>query len=102
MASRCARWSTASTATAVRRVQLALPWLPGYQPWARLANQSAGTDRGSYFVPQAGDEVLVAFNHGDVREPYVLGSLWNTIDKPPADDPTDAAEQAQDPHARRS
>jgi uncharacterized protein involved in type VI secretion and phage assembly len=34
--------------------------------------------------------VLVAFNHGDVREPYVLGTLWNTMDRPPALSPTDA------------
>ncbi|MFM2052573.1 MAG: hypothetical protein RL456_610, partial [Pseudomonadota bacterium] len=46
--------------------------------------------RGSYFVPQIGDEVLVSFNHGDVREPYVLGTLWNTMDQPPAAAPTDA------------
>jgi len=72
------------------RVQLSLPWLPGFQPWARLSNQMAGMGRGSYFVPQIGDEVLVSFNHGDVREPYVLGTLWNTLDVPPALMPTDA------------
>ncbi len=72
------------------RVQLQLPWLPGYQPWARLACQMAGMGRGTYFVPQIGEEVLVSFNHGDVREPYVLGSLWNTVDRPPAASPTDA------------
>jgi phage baseplate assembly protein V len=65
------------------RVQLRLPWLPGYQPWARVAVLSAGSNRGSYFIPQTGDEVLVAFNHGDVREPFVVGSLWNGQDQPP-------------------
>jgi len=65
------------------RVQLRLPWLPGYQPWARVAVLSAGSNRGSYFIPQTGDEVLVAFNHGDVREPFVVGSLWNGRDQPP-------------------
>jgi uncharacterized protein involved in type VI secretion and phage assembly len=72
------------------RVQLQLPWLPGFTPWARLSNQMAGMGRGSYFVPQIGEEVLVSFNQGDVREPYVLGTLWNTLDTPPADAPTDA------------
>jgi phage baseplate assembly protein gpV len=71
------------------RVQVLLPWLPGFAPWARLAVLSAGLGRGTYFVPQVGDEVLVAFNHGDVREPYVIGSLWNTTDRPPALLPTD-------------
>jgi phage baseplate assembly protein gpV len=43
-----------------------------------------GGARGAYFIPLIGDEVLVAFNQGDVREPYVLGGLWNTLDRPPA------------------
>jgi phage baseplate assembly protein V len=72
------------------RVQLNLPWLPGFQPWARISNQSAGSSSGSYFVPQVGEEVLVSFNHGDVREPYIVGALWNTQDRPPAEAPTDA------------
>src|SRR5689334_18751608 len=72
------------------RIQLQLPWLPGFQPWARLACQMAGSGAGTYFVPQIGEEVLVSFNHGDVREPFVLGSLWNTQDRPPALSPTDA------------
>lgn len=77
--------------TGLGRVQLRLPWLPGYEPWARVAMLSAGPDRGSYFIPQNGDEVLVAFNHGDVREPYVIGSLWNGRDKPPFKGPLDPA-----------
>ena len=76
--------------TGQARVQLMLPWLPGVTPWARLATLMAGMARGTFFVPMIGDEVLVAFNHGDVREPYVLGALWNTLDRPPALSPTDA------------
>jgi uncharacterized protein involved in type VI secretion and phage assembly len=72
------------------RVQLRLPWMPGYEPWARVAAFSAGSDRGAFFIPQTGDEVLVAFNHGDVRDPYVVGSLWNGQDSPPSDAPNDA------------
>jgi uncharacterized protein involved in type VI secretion and phage assembly len=72
------------------RVQLRLPWMPGFEPWARVAAVFAGDDRGAFFIPQAGDEVLVAFNHGDVRDPYVLGGLWNGRDAPPAKGPTDA------------
>lgn len=75
--------------TGQARVMLMLPSMPGYTPWARLSSPMAGLGRGAYFVPQVGDEVLVAFNHGDVREPYVLGSCWNTIDRPPAIAPTD-------------
>ena len=75
--------------TGEARVMLMLPWLPGYTPWARVASPMAGMGRGTYFIPQPGDEVLVAFNHGDVREPYVLGTCWNTVDRPPALAPTD-------------
>jgi uncharacterized protein involved in type VI secretion and phage assembly len=70
--------------TNMARVMLMLPSMPGYTPWARLSSPMAGMGRGMYFVPQIGDEVLVAFRDGDVREPYVLGTCWNDIDRPPA------------------
>jgi phage baseplate assembly protein gpV len=76
--------------TGEARVQLQLPWLPGFLPWARVATPMAGMARGTFFIPQIGDEVLVAFNHGDVREPFIIGSVWNTLDRPPALSPTDA------------
>ena len=72
------------------RVQIQLPWLPDIQPWARVAVLMAGPNRGTFFIPQPGDEVLVAFNHGDIREPFVIGSLWNGVDQPPATDLGDA------------
>ncbi len=50
--------------------------------WARIAAPSAGSERGLLMMPVAGDEVLVAFEHGDVRRPYVLGALWNGSDTP--------------------
>jgi uncharacterized protein involved in type VI secretion and phage assembly len=77
------------------RVQIHLPFLPEIDPWARVATLMAGmsevgTRYGAYFIPQPGDEVLVAFNHGDVNEPYIIGSLWNSVDRPPTLVPTDA------------
>lgn len=71
------------------RVQVRLPWMPGYEPWARVCVLVAGDSQGTYFIPQVGDEVLLAFSQGDVREPYVIGSLWNGQDQPPADAPDD-------------
>ena len=53
--------------------------------WARIAAPSAGSERGLLMMPVAGDEVLVAFEHGDVRRPYVLGALWNGNDQPGSD-----------------
>jgi uncharacterized protein involved in type VI secretion and phage assembly len=71
------------------RVQVTLPWsVDGggarYEAWARLATMMGGNNRGSWFVPDVDDEVLVAFEHGDPRRPYVLGALWNGRDRAPA------------------
>jgi len=70
------------------RVQVSLPWAVDpeagpLQIWARLATLMAGRGRGTWFVPDVGDEVLVAFEAGDVRRPYVVGALWNGADSPP-------------------
>jgi uncharacterized protein involved in type VI secretion and phage assembly len=51
--------------------------------WARLATLMAGDRRGTWFVPDVGDEVLVAFEAGDPRRPYVVGALWNASAPPP-------------------
>lgn len=70
------------------RVRVRLPWSPDgrdgtWEAWARLATLFAGNDRGSWFIPDVDDEVLVAFAGGDPRHPFVLGGLWNGSDAPP-------------------
>ncbi|MBI4304979.1 MAG: type IV secretion protein Rhs [Chloroflexi bacterium] len=69
------------------RVRLRLPWAAdpgeGYETWARVATFMTGARRGSWFIPEPDDEVLVAFEAGDARRPYVLGALWNGVDAPP-------------------
>jgi uncharacterized protein involved in type VI secretion and phage assembly len=70
------------------RVRIRLPWSPdsngsAYETWARLATLMAGANRGSWFLPDTQDEVLVVFEAGDPRRPYVIGSLWNGQDAPP-------------------
>jgi uncharacterized protein involved in type VI secretion and phage assembly len=70
------------------RVKVALPWSPDtagarYETWARLATFMAGNNRGSWFIPDVDDEVLIVFEGGDPRRPYVIGSLWNGKDTPP-------------------
>lgn len=69
------------------RVRLQYPWRDAADEshWARIATAMAGEDRGTYFLPEVGDEVLVAFEGGDIHHPYVLGALWNGQDKPPED-----------------
>ncbi len=67
------------------RVKVKFPWLGDDVEswWARVAVPMAGDSRGTYFLPEVDDEVLVAFEHGDVRFPYVVGALWNANAKPP-------------------
>lgn len=70
------------------RVRIALPWAVDddgqrYEVWARLATMMAGANRGSWFIPDENDEVLVAFEGGNPSRPYVVGMLWNGIDSPP-------------------
>ncbi len=70
------------------RVRVSLPWSPdssglGYEAWARLATLMAGSNRGTWFIPEVNDEVLVAFQGGDPRHPIVIGALWNGQDSPP-------------------
>lgn len=51
--------------------------------WVRLSAPMAGPGRGIEYLPEVDDEVLVAFEHGDIRRPYILGALWNGRDAPP-------------------
>jgi uncharacterized protein involved in type VI secretion and phage assembly len=69
----------------VGRVKIKFPWLTDSDEsyWARVATVMAGKDRGTFFLPEVGDEVLVAFDHGDINHPYVIGTLWNGVDTPP-------------------
>ncbi len=67
------------------RVKVKFPWLSDTDEsyWARIATPMAGKQRGIYFLPEVEDEVLVVFEQGDVRFPYIIGSLWNGKDTPP-------------------
>ena len=59
------------------RVKVRFPWLSGSTEshWARVATPMAGNGRGLYFLPEVDDEVLVLFERGDVRFPFVIGAL---------------------------
>lgn len=71
------------------RVQVQLPFIDSLDlsPWARVAVPLAGMLHGFYFIPNVGDEVLVAFEHGDVNAPYIVGCLWNALAPPPLPSP---------------
>jgi phage protein D len=66
------------------RVKMKFPWLSDtyVSDWARTVQAGAGPQRGAVVLPEVNDEVMVAFEQGDLRRPYVLGGLWNGVDKP--------------------
>jgi uncharacterized protein involved in type VI secretion and phage assembly len=67
------------------RVKVHFPWMdPDHlSDWIRIATLFGGPGKGSFFIPDIDDEVLVAFEHGNARIPYIVGSLWNGKDLPP-------------------
>lgn len=67
------------------RVKLKLPDRLGdiETDWARQVVLMGGKEMGTFYLPEVGDEVLVAFREGQIEEPYVIGSLWNEKQKPP-------------------
>ena len=78
------------------RVQLRFPWLPSdaqeVSHWARIAVPMAGKGRGTYYLPEREDQVLVVFEHGEISRPIVIGAVFNNSQKPPennADGPND-------------
>lgn len=70
------------------RVRVDFPWLgeSSESQWAPIAAPMAGGGRGAFFMPEVGDEALVAFDHGDVNQAIVIGFLWNGTDLPPSTD----------------
>lgn len=67
------------------RVRVKLPTLTEehMSNWARVVSVGAGPNRGTDWLPEINDEVLVAFEHGDIHRPYILGGVWNGKDAPP-------------------
>ena len=97
------------------RVKVDFPWLAeekddtvsieddekrAHSYWARVATLMAGKERGSYFVPEIGDEVLVLFGHGELDRPYIVGVLWNKEDKPPEEMDADGKNDVRAIHTR--
>ena len=79
------------------RVKVKIPWVIDAgnndsefeTSWARVNVFMAGSDRGSFFMPEVDDEVLVAFEHGDANFPYIVGVLWDGNSQPPVNSSVD-------------
>jgi phage baseplate assembly protein gpV len=71
------------------RVQVQLPSIDGLDlsPWARVATPAASLASGIYWIPNLEDEVLVAFENGEVHAPYIIGCLWSAVMVPPLPSP---------------
>jgi uncharacterized protein involved in type VI secretion and phage assembly len=70
------------------QVKLKFPWLPSSSGqeethFARIAIPMSGVSRGTYFLPEVDDQVLVVFEHGFIEKPIVIGALWSAKQKPP-------------------
>lgn len=67
------------------RVKVKLPGVTGGEDtlWARLTAPEAGSERGFFFRPDPGDEVVIGFLADDPRQPIVLGALFGSRNKPP-------------------
>jgi phage baseplate assembly protein gpV len=73
----------------IGRLQVQLPFIDSVDlhHWARVCVPMAGMFAGAYYIPNVGDEVLVAFEHGDPKAAYILGCLWNAVQRPPLPSP---------------
>jgi len=66
------------------RLQVAFAWQKptgGKTPWIRMTNAHSGSGKGFYFIPEVGEEVLVAFEGGNAEKPFVLGAMYNGKEK---------------------
>ena len=75
----------------IGRIQVQVPWLGGdgvdVRSWATLLTPYADDDQGFEFLPAVGTQVVVGFEAGDLRRPYIVGSAWNgreVLPEPPA------------------
>ena len=91
------------TAVEPGQVKVNFPWLDQAHEsdWIRIATTMSGGNAGSFFMPNVQDEVLVAFDHGDTRFPYVVGFMWNGQDLPPETDVRDRKLVSKNGHVIR-
>ncbi|WP_298548740.1 phage baseplate assembly protein V [uncultured Aquimarina sp.] len=69
----------------LNRIKVMIPAFGDQQNtvWARLTTLDAGVGRGTFFLPQPGDEVIIGFLNDDPRHAMIMGSVYNPKNKPP-------------------
>jgi uncharacterized protein involved in type VI secretion and phage assembly len=69
------------------RIEVKLPWLGAagddVRAWATLVTPYADDDQGLEILPAVDTQVVVAFEAGDLRRPYVIGAAWNGVEALP-------------------
>jgi phage baseplate assembly protein V len=85
------------------RVRVQFPWLDEMlrSDWIPIAVPMAGAGRGLFLMPEPGDEVLVAFEHGKFEHPVVIGFIWNGADRPPTSEPRERTFASKNGHKIR-
>lgn len=78
----------ASEPDGIGRVRVRLAWMEGESEsyWAHVAAIMTGPGRGVWFMPEIDDDVLVAFDQNNADIAYIIGFLWNGVDRPPTTD----------------
>src|SRR5688572_24819148 len=70
------------------RIELKFPWLgsdaDSVRAWSTLLSPYADDDQGFLVLPAVDTQVVVAFEAGDLRRPYIVGSAWNGRQSLPA------------------
>jgi len=67
------------------RVKVQFAWQQNdntVSPWTRIITPHSGKEKGFYFIPEIGEEMLVAFEGGNAEKPYIIGSLYHGKAKP--------------------
>lgn len=85
------------------KIEVHFPWLGTSSPtrWCNVASAMAGPDRGLFFMPEVGDEVLVAFDHGDFDHGFIVGFTWNPVSAPPTTSPNERIIRSREGHTIR-
>jgi uncharacterized protein involved in type VI secretion and phage assembly len=82
------------------RVRMPLVSADADGAWARVASPDAGAERGFFFRPEVGDEVMLGFVNDDPRQPVILGMLHSSAKAPPYEASDDNHEKGYQSRAK--